>query len=218
VSQLFYERSSIMESMMPLDESHSTWMPRVSTPVVVEHLEPAQLGRLRPVTPAGPYRRFEQFMRQGCQCYIATLDGMVVGYNWYTTHTYVSPLTKIRFEVPPGHLFLIYSQILPAWRGKGIDLVIKAKAFEAFRRQGCIAVRTTAEDFNRRSIRLIARWGGTPVKWYHYRRILWHRSLRVEEIGPDSEILRELGGQIPKNQHRGRTAARSGKAGQHVHA
>jgi hypothetical protein len=199
---LVWEQSTILESTMPLEAGHSDWGPRLRLPITVERLAPHDLPRLRAVMTASAYRFFRRYADQGYVCYIGTVRGEIVAYNWYTTTPYRSPMTRILFPVPPGHVFLIYSHTLPAWRAKGVDFAMKARAFEDFRLAGCHRVRTTVDHINHVSLRQLARWNSTVERLYHYRRILWWRSVRVSSMQEARDLVAELSRDHIQRHHR----------------
>jgi len=190
---LVWESEQTLEVRMPIDGMGQVRLPRRVTAPHVRRLGSGELEHLAPVTSAAMYRRFEAFWRQGFRCYVATVNGRVVGYNWYTDRPYHSALTRMTFDVPPGEVFLVYSHTLRPWRGKGIDVALKLTALAEFRWEGVRALRSTIDLSNRASWRNVKRWGAEPVRAYRYRRLLGWR--RIEGPLEPNEILN--GGRKP---------------------
>jgi len=192
-AQRVYESGVIYDLRIPLHSDGVFALPRLHRHPVIRRLGPYELERLRPMSSASVYRFLEEFQRQGFQCYVAELDGRVVAYNWYADRPYYSPVTRLTYDLKPGEIFLVFSYVPRQWRGKGIDAALKVGVYRRLQQEGIIqAARTVVDRTNRTSLRLLLRFGGTPVQQYRYTRIFGWRRARIEATSP-AELARYAG-------------------------
>jgi hypothetical protein len=196
---LVWDEALTIEWLFPIASLKLIEPPRVPRQPGIRVLAPGELSQLRPCTSRSQYRLFKRLAASGCECFVAELDGQIVGYNWYTDRTYRTASTGLEFAVGPQERFLIYSHTLRAWRGRGIDPVIKAVAFRRYQEAGVQSVRTAIDDTNRASIRVASRWHGRPVRQYRYRRVLWWRRAQSEPITSTPELVAQLAGRTPRS-------------------
>ncbi len=192
VTNLFWERSIILEWVTPIENWASTQPRRWSESLQIRRLPADELHVLRSITSNMAYRRFQEFIASGFDCYAAFVDERVVGFNWYTHLPYHSPETKITYPVEAGDEFLIYSYTVPEWRGRGVFATLKAAALPDQQRRGTQRICTVVDESNRVSLHLVMSWKGTLSRRYHYLRILGWRRIRVEPVDGNSEILARL--------------------------
>ncbi len=202
-----WEQVVTFECDAPIGPERLILSPVISSNPELRWLSPDELPRLAEVASPAMRRRFAQFAAQGGRCYAALLEGRVVAYNWYIDRPYHSPVTRLTHDVGAGEMFLIYSHTVRGWRGRGIDVAMKAAAFSEFQRAGYHTVRTTIDDDNRNSLRLMARWAAVPHRRYRYTRILGWRRVRAESLIPTKELFEQLVGRPPRPYNRLRAFA-----------
>ncbi len=192
------ETNTIIEWVVPLERMPLIPLPRVPVQPRVRQLLSEELGQLQPVASPALYRLFERYVADDFTCFVAELDGQILGYNWYTDRSYRSDFSHILFKLNAQERFLVYSHTLRAWRGRGVDVALKAVVFRQYQEAGVRAIRTAIDDMNRSSMRMMSRWHAVPVRLYHYRRFLRWRRVRTENVAGKPGLIEELIGRLPQ--------------------
>ncbi len=195
---IVWEKTTTIEWVVPLERMPLIPLPRVPVQPRVRQLLPGELRQLEPAASPALYRVFERYVADGFTCFVAELNGQIVGYNWYTDRSYRSDFSRILFRLDAQERFLVYSHTLRAWRGRGVDVTLKAVAFRRYQESGVRAIRTAIDDMNRSSMRMMSRWHAVPVRLYHYRRFLRWRRVRTENVAGKPGLIKELIGRPPQ--------------------
>ncbi len=182
-SRAMFEQGTVIEFTQPLDLIVHTPRRVWAHPAIVE-IGRHDLPRLEPILSRSLARTFACFLRQGMLCLAAEVDGRIVAYNWFSLKPYRGKSTGITYPLGPGEAFLVYSFTVRAWRGKGIDTILKVAAASKLRDLGFSIVRTVIDDTNRPSLRTLYRMGGSPCRRYRYVRFLGLSWASVEPVSP----------------------------------
>jgi hypothetical protein len=121
-------------------------------------------------------RLFAKRLSEGDQCVVGTIDGRIVGFEWFSLHaTHVEERYGYAVSIPVGSVYLYDAYIEPSYRLSGFWLRFKAFIAKLGQDQGRMTFLTLIDDGNSLSMRTHTRFGFRPVSDVRIVSVLGHR-------------------------------------------
>lgn len=114
-----------------------------------------------PAKAPGRARIYRDRLRGGSLCFVARIDGVIVGSNWIRVHTAVGA-DQLRMHFGEDEIYTTDAYTDDAWRGQGIHPALNQAQLDYARRQGYRIAYTLVRADNERSWITMGRVG-----WQH---------------------------------------------------
>lgn len=129
------------------------------------HVAEASIDQVRQTDFGRPLHVIEERLRIGSRCLLATKQGQLVGFQWFTTKDYPEDEVRCLFELRPEDRcawdFDIF--VSPEWRTQPVFLRLWDTCNELLRSQGIDLSVSRINAFNTASVRAHARLSATII-------------------------------------------------------